>query len=207
MSAVLLMMMMMVEFSSSQESQVWESPPWSTVCSSQISTRTESCSTLKVRLISGCCRFSLLYNNLITISVLAERITQTVEITKHTVDIEEKGVKLKLTIVDTPGFGDAVNNTEWYVKGLVISVDPRYLVCFQKLNAILPWCINAVVVRLFLICVQLEVGGRLHRPAVRAVLQRRERTEPQEHPGQPRALLPLLHLALRSRVRAPSAGH
>uniref|UniRef100_A0A3B4FXL8 Septin-5-like n=1 Tax=Pundamilia nyererei TaxID=303518 RepID=A0A3B4FXL8_9CICH len=40
-----------------------------------------------------------------------ERISQTVEITKHTVDIEEKGVKLKLTIVDTPGFGDAVNNT------------------------------------------------------------------------------------------------
>ncbi len=93
---------------------------------------------LKVRLISGCCRFSLLYNNLIITAVLAERITQTVEITKHTVDIEEKGVKLKLTIVDTPGFGDAVNNTEWYVKGLVISVDPRYLVCFQKLNAILP---------------------------------------------------------------------
>uniref|UniRef100_A0A4W4DY17 Septin n=1 Tax=Electrophorus electricus TaxID=8005 RepID=A0A4W4DY17_ELEEL len=42
-----------------------------------------------------------------------ERISQTVEITKHTVDIEEKGVKLKLTIVDTPGFGDAINNTEW----------------------------------------------------------------------------------------------
>lgn len=44
-----------------------------------------------------------------------ERIVQTVEITKHVVDIEEKGVKLRLTIVDTPGFGDAVNNTEWYV--------------------------------------------------------------------------------------------
>ncbi|KAM6110647.1 septin-4 [Pterocles gutturalis] len=41
-----------------------------------------------------------------------ERITQTVKITKHVVDIEEKGVKLRLTIVDTPGFGDAVNNTE-----------------------------------------------------------------------------------------------
>ncbi|XP_023615337.1 septin-4 isoform X3 [Myotis lucifugus] len=41
-----------------------------------------------------------------------ERIMQTVEITKHAVDIEEKGVKLRLTIVDTPGFGDAVNNTE-----------------------------------------------------------------------------------------------
>ena len=45
--------------------------------------------------------------------VVTERISQTVEITKNTVDIEEKGVKLKLTIVDTPGFGDAVNNTEW----------------------------------------------------------------------------------------------
>lgn len=45
---------------------------------------------------------------------LAERINQTVEIIKHTVDIEEKGVKLKLTIVDTPGFGDAVNNNEWW---------------------------------------------------------------------------------------------
>lgn len=47
-----------------------------------------------------------------------ERITQTVEITKHTVDIEEKGVKLKLTIVDTPGFGDAIDNTEWYVSNI-----------------------------------------------------------------------------------------
>ncbi|KAF3848510.1 hypothetical protein F7725_015007 [Dissostichus mawsoni] len=45
--------------------------------------------------------------------MVAERIHQTVEIMKHTVDIEEKGVKLKLTIVDTPGFGDAVNNSEW----------------------------------------------------------------------------------------------
>ncbi|MFT7818328.1 septin-5-like isoform X1 [Arapaima gigas] len=36
----------------------------------------------------------------------------TVEITKYTVDIEEKGVKLRLTVVDTPGFGDAVNNTQ-----------------------------------------------------------------------------------------------
>ncbi|XP_077944744.1 septin 5b isoform X3 [Gasterosteus aculeatus] len=41
-----------------------------------------------------------------------ERIARTVQISRHTVDIEEKGVKLKLTIVDTPGFGDAVNNTE-----------------------------------------------------------------------------------------------
>ncbi|KAK2828218.1 hypothetical protein Q5P01_019252 [Channa striata] len=40
-----------------------------------------------------------------------ERISQTVDIIKHTISIEEKGIKLKLTIIDTPGFGDAVNNT------------------------------------------------------------------------------------------------
>lgn len=54
--------------------------------------------------------------------VPAERITQTVEITKHVVDIEEKGVKLRLTIVDTPGFGDAVNNTEWCDPGCTPSM-------------------------------------------------------------------------------------
>ena len=42
-----------------------------------------------------------------------ERINQTVSIDATTVDIEEKGVKLRLTVVDTPGFGDAVNNTQW----------------------------------------------------------------------------------------------
>ncbi|XP_035521913.1 septin 4a [Morone saxatilis] len=41
-----------------------------------------------------------------------ERINQTVDIVKHTVSIEEKGIKLRLTIIDTPGFGDAINNTE-----------------------------------------------------------------------------------------------
>ncbi|XP_078741743.1 septin-5-like isoform X1 [Lampetra fluviatilis] len=41
-----------------------------------------------------------------------ERIERTVEICRHTLDIEEKGVKLKLTVVDTPGFADALNNTE-----------------------------------------------------------------------------------------------
>uniref|UniRef100_A0A3B5LQV7 Septin 4a n=1 Tax=Xiphophorus couchianus TaxID=32473 RepID=A0A3B5LQV7_9TELE len=40
-----------------------------------------------------------------------ERISQTVDIIKHTIGIEEKGIKLRLSIIDTPGFGDAVNNT------------------------------------------------------------------------------------------------
>lgn len=42
----------------------------------------------------------------------SERISQTIDIVKHTVSIEEKGIKLRLTIIDTPGFGDAVNNTD-----------------------------------------------------------------------------------------------
>ncbi|XP_029303409.1 septin-5-like isoform X2 [Cottoperca gobio] len=41
-----------------------------------------------------------------------ERINQTVDIVKHAISIEEKGIKLRLTIIDTPGFGDAINETE-----------------------------------------------------------------------------------------------
>ncbi|KAK0075588.1 hypothetical protein PV325_006678 [Microctonus aethiopoides] len=38
-----------------------------------------------------------------------DRIEKTTSIEKKTMDIEERGVRLRLTIVDTPGFGDAVN--------------------------------------------------------------------------------------------------
>ncbi|GIY78326.1 septin-4 [Caerostris darwini] len=41
-----------------------------------------------------------------------ERVDRTVDIEKTTMDIEEKGVKLRLTVVDTPGFGDAINCEE-----------------------------------------------------------------------------------------------
>jgi septin family protein len=37
---------------------------------------------------------------------------KTVEIETRTVELEEKGVKLRLTVVDTPGFGDGMNSTE-----------------------------------------------------------------------------------------------
>lgn len=40
---------------------------------------------------------------------------QTVSIETNTVEIEEKGIKLKLTVVDTPGFGDAIDNSVWFV--------------------------------------------------------------------------------------------
>ncbi|XP_069786407.1 septin-9-like isoform X10 [Narcine bancroftii] len=39
-----------------------------------------------------------------------ERIPQTVEMKSINHDIEEKGVRMKLTVIDTPGFGDQINN-------------------------------------------------------------------------------------------------
>lgn len=35
-------------------------------------------------------------------------IQRTSEIQKRTIDIEERGVKLRLHVVDTPGFGDSL---------------------------------------------------------------------------------------------------
>lgn len=46
------------------------------------------------------------------IGEVTKQVSQTVEIKSTTADIEENGVKLKLTVVDTPGFGDFVNNEE-----------------------------------------------------------------------------------------------
>ncbi|NXA51931.1 SEPT2 protein, partial [Nothocercus julius] len=45
----------------------------------------------------------------------AEKIERTVQIEASTVEIEERGVKLRLTVVDTPGYGDAINSQDWYV--------------------------------------------------------------------------------------------
>ena len=44
-----------------------------------------------------------------------EKVKQTVKIDASTVEIEERGVKLRLTVVDTPGFGDSLNSIDWYV--------------------------------------------------------------------------------------------
>lgn len=38
----------------------------------------------------------------------------TLKIETSTMDLEENGVRLKLTLIDTPGFGDAIDNTNWY---------------------------------------------------------------------------------------------
>lgn len=54
---------------------------------------------------------------------------------------------------------------------------------------------------------QLEADHRLHRPAVWAILQGRERPEQKEHPGQPSPLLPLLHPSVWARVITHTCTH
>jgi septin 2 len=55
----------------------------------------------------------------------SERIQQTVQLETSTVEIEERGVRLRLTVVDTPGFGDAVNNKECW-KPLIKYINMQY---------------------------------------------------------------------------------
>ncbi|XP_061653417.1 septin-2 isoform X2 [Phyllopteryx taeniolatus] len=43
-----------------------------------------------------------------------EKIERTVQIEASTVEIEERGVKLRLTVVDTPGYGDAINSQDCF---------------------------------------------------------------------------------------------
>ncbi len=51
---------------------------------------------------------------MLLILALTEKIERTVQIEASTVEIEERGVKLRLTVVDTPGYGDAINSQDWY---------------------------------------------------------------------------------------------
>lgn len=59
--------------------------------------------------------YSMTFSYFSTCLDFLENIKQTVKLEASTVEIEERGVKLRLTVVDTPGFGDAIDNTDWYV--------------------------------------------------------------------------------------------
>lgn len=52
-------------------------------------------------------------------------ISKTVSIETVTADIEENGVRLRLTVIDTPGFGDFVNNTDSW-KPIIEDIDSRF---------------------------------------------------------------------------------
>ncbi|CAG0892072.1 unnamed protein product [Darwinula stevensoni] len=55
----------------------------------------------------------------------AEKIQATVRIEASTVEIEERGVKLRLTVVDTPGFGDGINSTDCF-KSIIQYIDEQF---------------------------------------------------------------------------------
>ncbi|KAK2004453.1 septin [Colletotrichum falcatum] len=52
-------------------------------------------------------------------------LPKTVQIQSISADIEEAGVRLRLTVVDTPGFGDFVNNDESW-RPIVDNIEQRY---------------------------------------------------------------------------------
>lgn len=65
-------------------------------------------------------------------------IPKTVTIQSISADIEEAGVRLRLTVVDTPGFGDFVNNDESW-RPIVDNIEQRfdaYLDAENKVNRV-----------------------------------------------------------------------
>ncbi|XP_053206311.1 septin-1-like [Panonychus citri] len=59
------------------------------------------------------------------VPAVQDLMESTVNIKPSSVEIEEKGVKLKLTVVDTPGFGDAIDNTTC-IQPIISYIDEQY---------------------------------------------------------------------------------
>ncbi|RSH95214.1 hypothetical protein EHS25_000300 [Saitozyma podzolica] len=60
---------------------------------------------------------------------------KTVQIESTSAEIEENGVRLKLTVVDTPGFGDFVNNDESW-KPIVDNIEARFDAYLEQENRV-----------------------------------------------------------------------
>ncbi|XP_032230123.1 septin-7 isoform X2 [Nematostella vectensis] len=56
---------------------------------------------------------------------IKEKLNKTVEVKPCTVELKEGGVRLRLTVVDTPGFGDAVDNTDCW-KPVIKYIDSKF---------------------------------------------------------------------------------
>jgi len=55
----------------------------------------------------------------------ADKIEQTVKLEESSVEIEERGVRLRLTVVDTPGYGDAIDNDGCF-KAIIAYIDDQF---------------------------------------------------------------------------------
>ncbi|GAA6022690.1 hypothetical protein JCM8202_002737 [Rhodotorula sphaerocarpa] len=60
---------------------------------------------------------------------------QTVAIESISADIEENGVKLRLTVVDTPGFGDLINNEDGW-KPILDNIEARFDAYLEQENRV-----------------------------------------------------------------------
>jgi len=60
-----------------------------------------------------------------------KRTKETVEVEEHKVELEEGGVRLKLTVVDTPGFGDFVDNSNCW-EPVVEYIHQRFASCLEE---------------------------------------------------------------------------
>ncbi|KAG2179148.1 hypothetical protein INT43_001998, partial [Umbelopsis isabellina] len=60
---------------------------------------------------------------------------KTVEIQSITADLEENGVKLRLNVVDTPGFGDFVNNEESW-RPILDNIEARFDMYLEQENRV-----------------------------------------------------------------------
>ena len=72
----------------------------------------------------------LLYTDRLLPSAAENAKKKTIQIDASTVEIEERGVKLRLTVVDTPGFGDAMDNTDSFQQ-IIRYIDEQ----FERLNS------------------------------------------------------------------------
>ncbi|KAJ4436136.1 fork head transcription factor Sep1 [Periplaneta americana] len=76
---------------------------------------------------------STLVNSLFLTDLYPERVVpdavekthQTVKLDASTVEIEERGVKLRLTVVDTPGYGDSIDNTDSF-RAIIQYIDDQF---------------------------------------------------------------------------------
>lgn len=78
-----------------------------------------------------------------------ERIEKTTRIEKKTMDIEERGVRLRLTVVDTPGFGDSINcEDSWRVCTAYIDEQVRDRLGIKmddfRHNSIVPFVVSSI---------------------------------------------------------------
>ncbi|CED85121.1 cell division control gtp binding protein [Phaffia rhodozyma] len=86
---------------------------------------------------------STLINTLFSTTIKPQRLysqpgselPSTVSVESTSADIEENGVRLRLTVVDTPGFGDYVNNDESW-KPIVDNIEARFDAYLEQENRV-----------------------------------------------------------------------